>query len=72
MFRKAIAKPENDDKRDSSTTKSEKNKEARMLINFFFHFAQVTLLDSKVQQNVGIALVKYRMPSHEIKVSDML
>lgn len=27
----------------------------------------VTLLDSKIQQNVGIALAKYRMPSNEIR-----
>ena len=32
-----------------------------------FH-TQVTLLDPKVQQNVGIALAKYRMPSKDIKV----
>lgn len=67
MFCKAIAKSGSDDKRDS-TTKCEKNKEARILLKTVLYFTQVTLLDSKVQQNVGIALVKYRMPSHEIKV----
>jgi hypothetical protein len=28
---------------------------------------EITILDTKVQQNVGIALVKYRMSSHEIR-----
>jgi len=59
LFCKAVVKPQDDsDKKDSSQAKPEKPKE-------------VALLDTKVQQNVGIALVKYRMPSHEIRKAIM-
>eukprot|EP01041_Mallomonas_annulata_P003111 gene3111-6114_t len=60
-FCKALAKvssdSNNEEKKGSSTAlKLDKPKE-------------VTLLDPKVQQNVGIALAKYRMPSKEIKAA---
>lgn len=50
----AIKAQEEGDKKEVTADKVDKPKE-------------VTLLDTKVQQNVGIALVKYRMSSHEIR-----
>lgn len=55
LFCKAIAKATDEEKKDSAAPdKVEKPKE-------------IAILDTKVQQNVGIALVKYRMSSHEIR-----
>jgi hypothetical protein len=55
QFCKAVVKAQEEgDKKEASADKVDKPKE-------------VTLLDTKVQQNVGIALVKYRMSSHEIR-----
>jgi len=54
LFCKAVAKISDEEKKDNQADKPEKTKE-------------ITILDTKVQQNVGIALVKYRMPSHEIR-----
>lgn len=55
QFCKAVVKAQEEgEKKEASADKVDKPKE-------------VTLLDTKVQQNVGIALVKYRMSSHEIR-----
>lgn len=56
LFCKALPKAIDEEKKDSNQTSDKIDKPK-----------EITILDTKVQQNVGIALVKYRMSSHEIR-----